>query len=477
MVSFKMKRIHMVIMCLLTLGISICPPIGQITPLGMKSLAVFVGVMYGWITIDLIFPSIFGFVALSLFNIMSAPVAFANGFGNAQVLQVLAAMVFTGGLDAVGVTNLIANWLLSQKIIRKNPWFLVMGIILIAYVLGLCGSAFASILLLWAVVMQIAEDCNCPKKDPIISFLLLMITIASFAGMFVMPFYPPSMTFTGFFSQASGMPFTGISFIAVSGLTTLSTLIIMCLVAKFIFRINPSNFSISDDLALNFQNNTVAMKEKIGLVILIVYIIVLILPSIFPQIPGASIINSLGVCGVSLLGMLILTACSVKGNSIVDLSQMWTRYTEWPLILLLAVTFPLASALQANEAGIMTTIMSILVPLTSSLSPTALLIFAMIVLGILTQFTHNIVLAAVFSPILIPLYVSMGGNPYTISFAMYFVLNASYVTPAASLQSAMVHGNTAMDNKLAYLLGTVFLIVTWIVVLLITVPLTNIIYS
>ena len=36
------------------LGIGHLPPFGQITPMGMKVLAVFIGMLYGWLTVVLL---------------------------------------------------------------------------------------------------------------------------------------------------------------------------------------------------------------------------------------------------------------------------------------------------------------------------------------------------------------------------------------------------------------------------------------
>lgn len=54
----KKKYIHLGIMLLITLLISICPTIGSLTPLGRRTLAIFIAVLYGWMTVDLIWPSI-----------------------------------------------------------------------------------------------------------------------------------------------------------------------------------------------------------------------------------------------------------------------------------------------------------------------------------------------------------------------------------------------------------------------------------
>lgn len=149
----KKKYIHLGIMLLITLLISICPTIGSLTPLGMRTLAIFIAVLYGWMTVDLIWPSIYGFVMLALLGIMDTTTALMTGLGNSQIVQVITVMVVAGAFDASGVTKLITNWMLTRKLFRKQPWLLICGLVLTSYVLGLCGVAIAAVLILSSGVL------------------------------------------------------------------------------------------------------------------------------------------------------------------------------------------------------------------------------------------------------------------------------------------------------------------------------------
>ena len=76
----------------------------------------------------------------------------------------------------------------------------------------------------------------------------------------------------------------------------------------------------------------------------------LILPSTFPKMPGAALLNALGIAGVSLIGMFVLAIVSVNGERILNLTNVWSHSIDWSLVLLLAVTFPLAEAMRAADA-------------------------------------------------------------------------------------------------------------------------------
>ena len=60
-----MYYVHIAIFLLILFGIGFLPPFAQITPMGMKVLGVFLGVIYGWCFIALDWPSLVALVALA----------------------------------------------------------------------------------------------------------------------------------------------------------------------------------------------------------------------------------------------------------------------------------------------------------------------------------------------------------------------------------------------------------------------------
>ncbi|MED9780090.1 MAG: SLC13 family permease [Peptococcaceae bacterium] len=472
----KKKYIHLGIMLLITLLISICPTIGSLTPLGMRTLAIFIAVLYGWMTVDLIWPSIYGFVMLALLGIMDTTTALMTGLGNSQIVQVITVMVVAGAFDASGVTKLITNWMLTRKLFRKQPWLLICGLVLTSYVLGLCGVAIAAVLILWSVVLQIADEGHFDRGDKLITFIILMIAAANFSGVFSLPFHASTMIFEGYFIDTTDLTFSTAQFILVGVVTTGLVLAVMLLCGKFVFRMDASKFRMPEETIEKMEHETIETRAKIGFVTLIVYMLCLVVPSVFPNMPGASFAQALGIGGWSLLALLVLAVVSVQGKTIIDLPKTWTQYIDWSLLLLLSVTFPLADAMRSEETGIMSSLMAAVMPVVSEMSLFSFMVLSMILLGSITQFAHNIVLAAMFTPFLIPICIQLGGNPYVLFFLMFFSLNASYCTPAASFQSAMVHGFEATNKKYAYIFGIVFSVLTWIVLTVVTIPLAGVMF-
>ena len=78
----------------LAFGISYLPPFGQVTPFGMKAIAVFISVLYRWIFFDLFWTSIYGFMIIPVLRLNTVAGAFAAGLGNQMIITVMLSMAF-----------------------------------------------------------------------------------------------------------------------------------------------------------------------------------------------------------------------------------------------------------------------------------------------------------------------------------------------------------------------------------------------
>ena len=175
MILNRSRYMHLAIILILAFGISAMPPFGQVTPFGMRAIGTFIAILYGWIFFDLFWTSIFGFMIIPVLGLNTVTGAIAAGLGNQMIITVMLSMAFAVAVDMAGVTDIMANWLLQRKILRKSPWFLVIGLLSIGAVIGLMGPGMAAIFLLWNIVLKIADYCNIKKGEPLLSFMIMMI--------------------------------------------------------------------------------------------------------------------------------------------------------------------------------------------------------------------------------------------------------------------------------------------------------------
>ena len=70
--------VNSAIVFLIMLIVGKLPTFGQVTPMGMQVLGIFIGVNYGWCTVSMIWPSLIGFIAIGSVGYCTITEAFAS---------------------------------------------------------------------------------------------------------------------------------------------------------------------------------------------------------------------------------------------------------------------------------------------------------------------------------------------------------------------------------------------------------------
>ena len=148
--------------------------------------------------------------------------AFIAGFTNPTTVIILVCFAFAHCLNAIGVSEAIAYWLMSRKIFIGRPWLLCVGIVSGAWIMDFLGGGFAAIFLLWSVVAAIAEVNHIEKGNILLSMLYALILFAGMTGGSVVPFFGGVILYGGFFTAATGLAIPAMSFL-LSGLCLLYT--------------------------------------------------------------------------------------------------------------------------------------------------------------------------------------------------------------------------------------------------------------
>ena len=76
-------------------------PVDTISSLGMRVLGIFIGLIYGWIFVDLVWPSFLSFVILGFSGAMTVTEAFVAGMGSTLYLQLFMLFFVATYFDSV----------------------------------------------------------------------------------------------------------------------------------------------------------------------------------------------------------------------------------------------------------------------------------------------------------------------------------------------------------------------------------------
>ena len=156
-----------------------------------------------------------------------------------------------------------------------------------------------------------------------------------------------------FLTQATGVTIPYIPFIIFAFTMLSSSMVILFLAGKILFRLDASKFILPEDVIAELEGKKSTKGQRVTFLILILYIMALLLPGLIPAFPGMQFLSTLGIVGMSSIALLVMNVIVIDGKPLINLANVFTKHVQWPLILLLAVTFPLASAMQADTSGIM----------------------------------------------------------------------------------------------------------------------------
>ena len=456
------------------------PTTGAITPYGMEILGIFLGSIYGWCTVGFIWPSFLGMILLGLSDYGSITQVFSEGFSNDTVLMLFMTFVYFGYISQSGLMKVIANRFISLKVNIGHPWRLTFFFLFIASFVGGITNNIATALLLWFIVYDICKATDMRKEDKYVAYIICGVMFFATFSIVMFPFLPFSLVGISLMSQT--VDFSSSSNLAwmITGPIIMLILIgLYMLLGKFVFRVDMTKLNeyTKQDNYADLREKKMNKTERTALIYLLIFVIIIVLPTFLPK--GSylysilSNISVIGACAICLIGICFQK--DKEGKIVTPFSEI-ARSISWDVLWLMIATIPICSAIEAEETGIMATLMAAVMPIFQSVGRFGFMALVIIVLGVITQFTHNFILLIVFGPVLAEIAVNFGIPPMVFCSVFMFMIMTAVATPGASANSAMVFGNSEwVSQKYALQLGWMFTVMSLIVYIFVAYPLNMLI--
>lgn len=474
--------IHTAIMFSIMFGVGQLPPFGQITELGMQVLGIFLGVIWGWCTVSMLWPSLIGLIALGSTSYCTITEAFSVGFGDSLPLQIVAIYVFGAYLEESGLLRFICNWFISRKIGEGRPWVFTGLIFLAAYILASLVSVFFTIIIMWGVFYEICKMIGLEKRSKYVNMVLCGIVIISGLSGAVFPFKPFALMMIGLAEKGLGAPLE-VGFMAwtvYNLVLSAAFTVLYMLVGKFIVRPDMTKVKEAGKALAYLRDNKMDKNQKRASFIFILFLAIMIIPSFLPKdlafsawLSNVSVLGGVGIC-ITLLYLMN----NEKGEPVINMPALMNKGITWEVVILIASTMPLAAALESSDVGVMATVVPWMQSIFGSLSGTMFLAVFMIAFLIATQFLHNLILMIVFTPLLVKMGLGVGISPVLIAILVYFAAMTAYLTPAASSNAAIIFGNSEwIERKAAFFWGGIVILIAFVVLIVMGVPLGQLIFA
>lgn len=443
--------VNAVITLALMFGFGLLPPFSTLTPVGMKVLGVFLGVIYGYSTCDVIWPSLFAILAFGLSGFTSMTDAIALTMGNNVVFQSLVSFVAAGALSHYGFGKWFVRWSLSRRLFQGKPLFYAWAFLTL---FGLSAAVISQIplsILLYAIWLDIADSCGYPKESSFRYVGMGGILLGTILGGGAIPYQSWMLGLAETWAAATGQP---LNYGLMALLTLTSTVLILTLyvlASKVVFRVDYSIMQSFDVNKLGEDSRHLRPRSRRIIAVYLATVLVVILGSTLIGTPLNTFVSStMTVAGMFCLCtaiLLVLPSGEGDGQGCIVFQQVKDTAISWPAILICAVTLPVASAVTDPSTGIVPWLNGVFSPIFEGRGGMFILIFTMVLCMVLVNVGSNIAFGAAMIPIIAPFAIRSGIEPQIVGAAMIFICNMGMVLPGASAPASLFHSQASLGDR------------------------------
>lgn len=471
--------IHTIICLVITFGFGQLPPFGAITPLGMNILGIFLGVLYAWIFIEIVWPSLMGLLCLMLIGGMKPGMVINQSFGHPIVQMAFFIFVFCAAIEYYGLSKFVSLWFITRKFVRGKPWLFTYMFLGSIFILGGLTSASPAAIIGWAILYGVCETCGYKKGEGYPTMMVFGIVFAAQLGMSLIPFKQAALTIFGAYETMSG----GVAvdygkYMLLAVLICAITSVVFILLGKYIFKPDMTKLieldveKLDSDGSLNLN-----YVQKIILAFLFLLVILLLAPSMLPkEFFLTRFLRAIGNTGIVILLVTIMCAMKVDGKTLLNFKVMSDKGVIWAVVLLLAVVQPLSWAMAQDNSGITIFLTDLMKPIFDYSTPFTFAIFIGLVSVLLTQVMNNGAVGVAMVPIVLSYCNATGAAPDLPLIMVVMSVHLAFLTPAASASAALLHGNDWSDAKAIWKTAPLVILVSWVTVLLVTMILGSVIF-
>ena len=473
-----MYYVHSFLCLLIMFGFGQLPPVEPLTALGMRLIGIFLGLLYGWIFIDIVWPSMAGLLALMLVGGMK-PVALLNrSFGDPIVVMMFFIFVFCATINHYGLSRFISLWFITRKFVAGRPWVFTFTFLASMFILGGLTSASPAAIIGWSILYGICDVCGYKKGDGYPTMMVFGIVFASQVGMSLIPFKQAALTVFSAYETMSGVGIDYAKYMLIAACSCVLCSLLFIALGKYVFKPDMEKLKKLDASKLDTDGALKLSKvQKLILCFLFALVALLLLPNLLPaDLFISKFLKSIGNTGICVFLVTVMCFLKVDGKPLLKFKAMIDSGVAWGIILLLAVVQPLSGAMAAQESGITNFLMMIVEPIFGGSSPVVFALFIGFVATALTQVMNNGAVGVALMPVIFSYCSSMNVAPELPLIMVVMGVHLAFLTPAASASAALLHGNEWSDSGSIWKTAPLVILLSWIAIAVVTVVLGGVLF-
>lgn len=329
------------------------PPLFGLTQLGMHALGIFIGLLWGWTAVDLLWPSLLGIVATGLTGWCTIQQAFAIGFSDSTFLMILFMFVFAEFMQQTGLNRSIACWMISRKICIGRPWVFVFMLVLSSYVISSATSPAVCMVIGWTIFYEICDITGYKKKEKFPMIVLIGIVYCGLLGGSIFTFRPIAGIVISSVNSITGQPIDPLIFSLTSFIISFVLMLIYILICKFILRPDVEPLKTAGDPFAKYRDQPFTNKETAAGIALLIVLLGNFLPSILPkELWLTGFLAQFSMTAIFAVALLVFGILHFNGKAYVDIPRAFTYGVNWPTMIMLAGSMPIAGLMKDPASGV-----------------------------------------------------------------------------------------------------------------------------
>lgn len=447
--KINLKWFHIIVVLLFMFGFGqIVPPFLMVTDVGVKVIGVFLGIVYGWGTCGLLWPSLLAMVALGATGLLTISQAVSTAMGNPMILFMIMMLVIVENMTETGFINNISVWLVTRSICKGRPWVMASCIFATAYFVAAFANAFPAIFLCWGFWYSIFKAVGYEKYDKFVTCALTGTIFAVILGSISVPFHNLPLVLLGSFATMTQS--ATVSFGAYMGVTvpfSLCCMLEFIFVCKYIFKADAEKLKTFDPMDLTggkeliFTKKQVVSASCLGVVMFLLFISSVLPAGSFLK----TLLDNLGLAGVGIIIVVVMSWIKIDGEPLLEFAKTARKAVPWDIILFIAMILVISSVITNEATGITALLGWAFNALFVGKSIFMVTVLCAVCAIVMTNFMNNTVTAFLFLNITAaytPVLLAQNINPWVMVTLIIISANLAFWTPVASSTAGMLYGNT-----------------------------------
>ena len=188
------------------------------------------------------------------------------------------------------------------------------------------------------------------------------------------------------------------------------------------------------------------LRQKIYLLMVPIFLVMMLVPSFFPDFLICQALNFIGPMGIALIWVILFLIVRIDGKPLLDFKEVAYRQFNWGIFFMIAAAVYGANTLSDEATGIPDFLIQALTPVLGGRSEMVFVAIMFTFALILTNFANNAAMAVILMPVVLNFSNELGINPMPVATGVILMVFVAMLTPAASPHAGMMHGMRSIYN-------------------------------